>query len=191
MNLNKKHIIYGSAAAALLIGITATSVFLYKKKKNTGTTLSEGITNYFGKSGMLGSSYPRGVRNNNPGNLVKTNISWKGKLTNNTDGHFEQFTSYIYGIRAMLIDVISDFKKGKKTIRSIINEYSPSTENDTESYISSVAKVMGIAADKEFSMSKTNLKALAVAIIKIENGLNSSGKIYMTNSQFEKAYSLI
>lgn len=56
----------------------------------------------------------RGLRNNNPGNLILTSIGWDGKIPNaqNTDGTFEQFTSANYGIRAN----VSTGAKGVSTV---------------------------------------------------------------------------
>ncbi|MEO8238479.1 MAG: hypothetical protein ABI576_10250 [Flavobacterium sp.] len=115
----------------------------------------------------------RGIRNNNPGNLKNFGIAWQGKipLPQNTDQNktFDQFTDVKYGIRAMLIDLLGDIGKGKNTLRKLISEYAPNSENNTDVYISTVAKSMGVGADvviKEVDF--TFMFNLAKAIIKHE-----------------------
>ena len=44
---------------------------------------------------------PRGIRNNNPGNIRKSNVKWQGLAAEQTDGAFYQFTRPEYGIRAL------------------------------------------------------------------------------------------
>lgn len=121
---------------------------------------------------LLGKAKSRGLRNNNPGNLVLTSIEWQGKIPNekNTDKHFEQFTTLVYGIRAMLKDVINDIKKGKNTVRKLINEYAPPHENDTKAYIEHVANGLGVSPDAKLTrIDGQFLLLLAKSIITKEN----------------------
>lgn len=74
----------------------------------------------------------RGTRNNNPGNIKLTSLSWRGKVPNskNTDGIFEQFTEMPYGIRALyrlLVTYVNRYKL--RSVDSIIDRYAPSGEN--------------------------------------------------------------
>lgn len=114
---------------------------------------------------------PRGIRNNNPGNLVLTTIAWKGKVPNaqNTDEKFEQFTLPLWGIRAMFMDVRGDIEKdGLSTIRKLITAYAPAFENNTAAYIQSVVNQVGIGADTK--IQPANYLKLLKAIIQHENG---------------------
>lgn len=128
---------------------------------------------------------PRGMRNNNPGNLVKTLIPWKGKI-NSSDQRFEQFKSYKWGVRAMILDVANDIKKGKDTIESLITEYAPKNENDTDAYINYLVKETAIESRKKLAGDKWELELLVRAIAKIENGTEA-----VTSEDFEDAYNLI
>lgn len=117
-------------------------------------------------------SKARGIRNNNPGNLVKTSDAWKGKVphTQNTDSRFEQFIAPEWGIRAMLIDIRGDItKKGQNTIRKLITSYAPAFENDTAAYIAAVSKATGKSADSV--LTTNDYLPLLKAIIKHENGV--------------------
>jgi hypothetical protein len=125
-------------------------------------------------SSFLGrSELPRGLRNNNLGNIRVAKNDWLGKIPvlKNTDGSFEQFKDVPHGIRAMFKLLIGYFEnKGIKTIRGIINKYAPPFENNTEAYIQSVAKKTGIPADKELKfLNKKTLIEIGKAIVLIEN----------------------
>lgn len=145
----------------------------------------------FNKS-LLGKAKSRGLRNNNPGNLVLTAIKWQGKIPNakNTDKHFEQFTTLVYGIRAMLKDVINDIKKGKNTVRKLINEYAPPHENDTKAYIDHVAKVLGVSPDTKLTrINGQFLLLLAKSIITKEN--QSSEHKLVTDEDIKEAIQML
>ena len=117
------------------------------------------------------SSEPRGIRNNNPGNLIITGIDWVGKVpvADNTDGKFEQFVKPEFGIRALYRDVKGDIeRKGLNTTRTLISAFAPKSENDTESYIQFVAGRIGIGPD-DFIFPFL-YPGLIAAIIEFENG---------------------
>lgn len=121
---------------------------------------------------FLNNSPSRGLRNNNPGNLIRTNINWQGKipLSQNKDKDFEQFEAIKWGIRAFYKDIINDIGKGVNTITKLVSEYAPSFENDTNSYISQVAQSMGISKDAKLTVSKAMLIKLAKAKFRVELG---------------------
>lgn len=89
---------------------------------------------------------PRGIRNNNPGN-IRHGANWHGL---NPDGRkidpaFCVFTTSVAGIRA-LAKVLINYKRihGLNTVRQIISRYAPPNENQTTAYIQSVAKQLGV-----------------------------------------------
>ncbi|MBF4483244.1 hypothetical protein [Flavobacterium sp. CSZ] len=130
------------------------------------------MSSYLGRKDLS-----RGVRNNNPGNLVLTNIAWQGKIPNtqNTDKHFEQFTEVKFGIRAMLRDLTNDIDKGKNTVRKLITEYAPPSENNTQKYIDVISKAVGLAPDQTIKIVDAKFYlVIARAIIKHENGTDAS-----------------
>jgi hypothetical protein len=139
----------------------------------------------------MSSNLSRGIRNNNPGNLIYTNIAWQGKvpLSKNTDGKFEQFVTIEFGIRAMFKDLVNDINKGKNTVRKLISEYAPPNENNTGQYIKDVCSSIGVTADEKIkSVNAKFLLLLGKAIIKKENGADASK---VTDSQIKKGLSLI
>ena len=44
---------------------------------------------------------PRGIRNNNPGNIRRNGDPWQGLAKDQTDREFFTFQSAVYGIRAL------------------------------------------------------------------------------------------
>lgn len=143
------------------------------------------------KSYLGYSNLPRGIRNNNPGNLVLTSIQWQGKIANaqNTDGHFEQFQNVAYGIRAMAMDIIGDISEGKNTLTKLISEYAPSFENDTTAYISRVSSATGIGADELIPKTTTVVHGIIKAKLAVENGAVVFD--YITDSDIDDGLALV
>lgn len=116
----------------------------------------------------------RGLRNNNPFNLVKTAIKWQGKVTG-TDSRFETFATVQQGIRAGVLDIVGDIGAKKlDTIGKLINVFAPPHENDTTAYINYVAQITGKAPNDSLiqggKIDSILLAKLVTAIINKENG---------------------
>lgn len=91
---------------------------------------------------------PRGIRNNNPLNIRIGNV-WLGEVREPTDPDFEQFISMVYGVRAgfvLLRRYIRHYHR--TTIPQVIAAWAPSTENNTEAYISAVCQMSKISRDE-------------------------------------------
>jgi len=115
---------------------------------------------------------PRGIRNNNPGNIKHTGIAWLGLANPPHDGTFCVFIAPKYGLRA-LAKVLRNYNRyyGIRTIYGIVNRFAPSTENQTEAYIKSVANSTGYDPHTQLDLEDDNvLMNLMMAIIKHENG---------------------
>ncbi|MDE2097530.1 MAG: structural protein [Patescibacteria group bacterium] len=115
----------------------------------------------------------RGERNNNPGNLEKNNIHWKGLALNETgDTRFCVFETPEDGIRALARTVLNYQRIHQlDTIEDIINRWAPPTENQTEAYVNAVCGDVGIPADHRVDLEDPRTLARIVqAIIKHENG---------------------
>lgn len=114
---------------------------------------------------------PRGIRNNNPGNLKRVGINWRGKSDEQTDAIYVQFDSPHWGIRAMARDIKTDRRQdGANTVAEIIHQWAPPGENDTAAYIAHVAAAMGISATEPFAPTLANKITLISTIIEHENG---------------------
>ncbi|CAM3968712.1 hypothetical protein FLCU109888_11550 [Flavobacterium cucumis] len=135
-------------------------------------------------------SLPRGIRNNNPGNLVRSANAWIGKIPyeQSLDSRFEQFTQLRYGLRALMRDIYNDYsRKGKKTVTEIISEFAPNFENNTTAYISTVIKMIGSNIIGELTQEK--MIALSKAIILVENG--SAYAKYISDKDYNDAIAIL
>lgn len=114
---------------------------------------------------------PRGVRNHNPGNLVKSDIPWDGKITG-ADARFESFTTAEQGIAALARNLLTyQQRHGLDSVDTIINRWAPPSENKTGQYVATVAKALDVAPGDKLDLSEPGtLARLTKAIIKQENG---------------------
>lgn len=127
---------------------------------------------------MVSNNQPRGIRNNNPGN-IRWGDDWRGLVPDaqRTDKSFCQFTSPEYGIRAMIV-ILRNYqrKRGLKTVADIINRWAPPVENNTLAYINSVAKSVGVDPDQVIDVMDSRVMIpLLEAIITHENGVQPYG----------------
>ncbi len=134
----------------------------------------------------------RGIRNNNAGNLKMGSDDWRGSIPHdqNTDGNFEQFKSWKWGVRAMII-VVRDAYMGRHdlhTIREIIGRYAPQekVEGEERSYFVNLRKLTGFEPDAVLGNDKETLRILIKAMGEIETG----EKEIITDSQFNEAWRL-
>jgi len=119
------------------------------------------------------SVLPRGLRNNNPGN-IRLGDRWQGLVSMQIDKDFCQFRTCEYGIRAMAVILRSTYyrKRHRDTVALIISAWAPPTENDTDAYQQSVASVLGTGPDDTINLERDiTLSLLISAIIKHENGI--------------------
>lgn len=117
---------------------------------------------------------PRGIRNNNPGNIRKSSSRWKGKVPG-SDPQFETFSSMPYGYRA-LIRLLQNYQTAHrlKTLRQLISRWAPSSENDTSAYISRMVRLTGFGPDERIDMKDRDTAIrVAAAVSKVENGVNA------------------
>jgi hypothetical protein len=128
------------------------------------------------------SDNPRGVRNNNPGNVEyhPSNDPWEGLDDPPTDGRFCRFKTPQFGLRVICKLLIAyQQNHGCNTIRAMIDRWAPPTENDTEAYISEVAAAAGVGADDPIVASNpTVMRQLIKGIVRQENGLNNGAPWY-------------
>jgi len=126
---------------------------------------------------------PRGLANNNPGNIIKTKSLWVGEIPGK-DTMFKTFKSIAYGYRAIFLVLVSYIKSGNNTIRGMINAYAPPgpakdpvtgknlIPNNTPAYITEVARQSGTGVDTPISATDyRTLTNIVATISRIENGL--------------------
>jgi len=122
---------------------------------------------------MATNSPPRGIRNNNPGN-IRWKDPWQGLLPKDqrTDPDFCQYAAPAWGVRAIAGTLITyQDKYGINTIRAAISRWAPPEENDTEAYIAAVCASSKIEAEAPLRMHDfVALMPLVRAIVRHENG---------------------
>lgn len=117
---------------------------------------------------------PRGIRNNNPGNIDRTAEKWQGMADDqSSDSRFIVFVSPEWGIRAMAKILRNYGKKyGINSVDGIINRWAPPVENDTGSYVRQVAEALGVDKHERINLEDPAiLVSLIKSIIKHENGI--------------------
>lgn len=115
---------------------------------------------------------PRGIRNNNPGNLRPTKDQWQG--ANGDDGGYLKFKTPEAGLRAMAKNLVTQQEKhGLNTVEDIITKYAPKEDdNNTMAYISQVSTAMGVGPGDRLNLKDPQvLQGMMVAMIKHENGV--------------------
>ncbi|WP_225182168.1 hypothetical protein [Pectobacterium aroidearum] len=116
-----------------------------------------------------GAGPARGLRNNNPGNIVQSANTWEGQT--GSDGQYATFATPEHGIRALGKNLLSYSRQGYQTIDQIINRWAPPLENNTGAYVSAVSKAMGIPANTPVDLTDpATLTRMATAITQHENG---------------------
>jgi hypothetical protein len=115
---------------------------------------------------------PRGIRNNNPGNLNYVGQAGATKESG-ANGRFAVFQTAEDGLRALADQLRRYGTRGINSVRAIISKFAPASENNTQAYIGSVSKGLGIGADSALDLNDPRvLQSLMGAIIKVENGKN-------------------
>lgn len=115
------------------------------------------------------TNQPRGIRNNNPGNVrwdYKT--QWQG-MTGADDAGYMIFTSPEYGIRAMARVLRNYGGRGVNTIATIITTWAPAADNNpTGDYIKHVSQRLHKQPGE--IITREDWPELIEAIILHENG---------------------
>lgn len=118
-------------------------------------------------------SLPRGLRNNNPGNIRITKDKWVGLREKQEDKSFFQFKEMRWGYRA-LIRTLQNYrnKHDCQTIADFIKRWAPENENNTAGYINRVCREMQVPSTYVPDIEdEATMCAFASAISRVENGV--------------------
>src|SRR5574337_358914 len=82
---------------------------------------------------------PRGIRNNNPGNIKHSAIKFDGEIPSD-DSTFKCFSDSKYGIRAIDMILLHYYRMDQSadvatTVQGVIDRWAPPSENDTGAYV--------------------------------------------------------
>lgn len=122
---------------------------------------------------------PRGIRNNNPGNIEYGPFARGQGATGpeqGNGGRFAFFADAQQGLNAIaaLLRGKSYGGAGIDSVGGIINKYAPGSDhNDTAAYITTVAKKLGVEQNAHLDLNNPQIMAgLVDAIVRVENGKN-------------------
>lgn len=142
---------------------------------------------------MTQKSLPRGLRNNNPLNIrLNPANRWQGKIYENTDGAFEQFTSIHYGIRAAFKIVHNWLRLGVMplaTPAAIVSRWAPPSENNTRAYIERVGSLARLNMQTRIRWAdRDRIVRMVHAMAIVENGAKYAD--YLDITTFNKCYEM-
>lgn len=121
---------------------------------------------------MKKNNLPRGLRNNNPGNIRINGDLFQGEVRPSKDKSFKQFETMAYGYRAMFV-ILRNYIRNYKldTIRKMISRWAPPKENHTEAYVKAVSDYAGIPADDPINVNdREQMIRIVAGMSKVENG---------------------
>lgn len=134
----------------------------------------------------------RGVKNNNPGNIVISKTRWLGKrtLADNTDFRFEQFDTMENGARAHLKNLIFYIRNLK--VNKLYNILAMWSSDNPPLYLKVVIEQMAIhgytvASDTIVPVNREFLAALGYSMAFMENGRSPQ----ITKEHYLRAYDTI
>lgn len=159
------------AQTKILLGVLALAFGLWVFSRTAkGQQVVASVTQYIGDA-----LTPHGIRNNNPGNIERSNIQWNGSIPADQvqqllgvpyDTVYEQYVSPDYGVRAIGHVLKAKVARGLTSVDAIIRDYSAT---DQDAYVANVAKALGVDETQDFDVVAV-LPAFAAAIIQQENG---------------------
>lgn len=126
-----------------------------------------------------GRRWPRGIRNNNPGN-IRIGDDWEGLavVENMTADQREEqsfcvFSEPAYGIRAIGRILRTYQSKGYRSVASMITRWAPESDNNpSDIYVRHVAGKLGVEPEQEFDIAGGDYaRRMVESIIEFENGV--------------------
>lgn len=125
---------------------------------------------------------PRGIRNNNPGNIIASPFATRMGATGVDDKGFAIFPDAASGERAAVSLLGVYGQQGLNTVDQIVSKWSPpnapgNTPQATQNYINFVSKELGVAPGAPLNMQDPQvLQRIAAAKFKFENGPGPLGQ---------------
>ena len=125
---------------------------------------------------MVKKQLPRGLRNNNPCNIRKSNDVFVGEIVPSQDEAFKQFSTMAYGYRATFVILYNyQHRYGLDTIAKMIRRFAPENENHTKAYIDTVAERSGVSSNGRITATNGDVMIPIVAAMSaVENGVEGN-----------------
>lgn len=133
---------------------------------------------------------PRGVRNNNPGNL-EGGVGYEGET--GKDGRFAVFESSAKGLRAAARNIFNKRAyHGLGNIWALVGDdqfgWAPSFENNVSAYVATVSQASGFSPTQplDFRRQDVNWRILK-GIVRAENGQKLPGVEWYSDAELQAA----
>lgn len=168
----------------LLGGLAAAGALWFYSRTQSGSDAIGSAIDTVGN--LLSDSGKEGIRDNNPGNIVRNNIPWQGLLSQaqvealgvTWNPKFCQFDTPANGIRAIGHVLLSYQSRGISTCDEIIRGPGGAgggwSATDQDAYVANLTTAVGLDPTNGGQFVQidigSNLPALATAIITQENG---------------------
>ncbi|WP_334469250.1 lytic transglycosylase catalytic [Arsenophonus sp. PmNCSU2021_1] len=131
--------------------------------KNQGSNIRDNIAD------VPTGDMPRGIRNNNPGNL--NFVGQRGAVRESPNGRFAKFNTAFEGLQALSSQLNRYAERGLNTVEKIISTWAPANENNTRAYIDKISGKLGISPDTVLNLSNPAvMTSLMSGIVEHENG---------------------
>jgi len=160
----------------LVVLAVGLGIFIFLKKREEAAAIGESFLN--------DNSQPRGISNNNPGNIIRTASLWDGEIphSESTDTKFKQFETFDIGTMQMIDLLIRYWAKGRNTIRKAINFW----DFGNTGYMEFLSDYTGFGIDEVLTPNEYTLKKLSQGITRFENGID-----FLTDARFKAGYKLL
>ena len=138
---------------------------------------------------------PRGIRNNNPGNIKRSSDRWEGLADPDEMTDFQRreivffvFREPVWGLRAMA-RILLNYQRVRRltNVDAMIGRWAPPEDNNaTDAYAAFVAKRMGLNVNETFDFLKSDLASPMIqAMVRMENGIQP-----YTPGQIKRAHAM-
>jgi len=120
---------------------------------------------------------PRGIRNNNPGNIRLSRVKWVGQI-DGADNEFVTCEHPMWGLRMIgkVLLIYHHYRTASDgsaidTVQEVIDRWAPPSENDTDAYAAHVRDLLNVEKGEVIDLDERPvLVTLMRAIVKHENG---------------------
>ena len=175
-----------NAIALTLVHVVAVSVIVtvVNTKHYTNQTMLKDIIGGIANLWTRDNDIPKEPKIfNNPGN-IEIGQGYAGETGDTYADRFAVFDSPQMGVRALGRDIKTKINRFDGDLQSIINQYAPPNENDTNNYFEYVKEQVG-----SDNITESDLGAVVRAIITMENKPEIAAQ-YLNDSVFNEGLKL-
>ncbi len=132
------------------------------------------------------TNLPPGLRNNNPGNILKTPIIWQGETDTPYSSIHEVFINSEYGLRALFKQIMTTSARTNGNPTQFAKDYTGANAAIVNNYANAI--YTAIIPGTKITNDKQTIIKVAKVLVKFENG-NAANLI--SNSEYTRAWTLL